>query len=588
MDRKKVGIVILTSVLLCVFVAWLRNDCLLGIDDADIFFSYAENFASGRGITYGHNGVPVEGMTSFLWFLVCSLNFFLNLDEVGVFVWCTFLLLVTQALWLNLLGRFFQNRNFHIHLVAYIVLILGSPGYVPWMSITLMDTALWGFFVAWMSHSLLDSILPGELSRRKCLLHSILFLAAPLVRPESMLVVPGLLVIILFANIREKKKLFFVLAWCGGFLLSLGLLTAFRMSYFGYPFPNTFYAKVSPSFFVNLAGGLSYVGQFVLSGSTVAALAVCGLCSFLRGATIFYRSRSTTQFLTSPVFCLWVWCCILILPPILTGGDHFGYFRFFQPVYPLMVILIILSFDSLIPWKRLERQQRHFAGTIVLILLMSSVLGWKDSWFQWKQTPVIHHFIHSQIGREQGRCLNEIFESQNRKPVVGVIAAGGIARTYAGPIVDVLGLNNLEIAHFPGRREGVKNHAAFEPEAFDKTNTDILLAGPYQRFATILKDVFQTADFASRWRFVTFWDRDHPSIQISALAKKQYLEELNAEPSIGIWDALIWDGEKWKRNPSPCPIPITGTDPALSLTFLDRARGGRDCWRLPPGHVLWW
>lgn len=586
MVRKKLDIIFLAGVLLFVFLAWLRNKCLLGIDDADIFFSYAENFASGHGITYGHNGVPVEGITSFLWFLVCSLNFFLHLDEIGVFVCCIFLLLLTQALWLHFLGRIFRNRNFHIHAVAYMVLILGSPGYVPWMSITLMDTSLWGFFVAWMSHLLLDSILPSELSRRKILLHTVPFLAAPLVRPESMFVIPGLLVIVLFAN-RAKMKFFCVLAWGGGFLLSLGLLTAFRLSYFGYPFPNTFYAKVSPSLFVNLAGGLSYAGQFVLSGATVAAFAVCGLFSFLHGANILCRSRSGIQFLMSPLLGLWVWCCILVLPPILTGGDHFGYFRFFQPVYPLMVILLILSFDSLVPWKRLERQQRLFVGIIVL-LLTASVLGWKDSWLQWNQTPVLHHFIHSQIGREQGRCLNEIFKGGTRKPAVGVIAAGGVSRTYAGPIVDVLGLNDLEIAHFPGRREGVKNHAAFEPEAFDKTNTDILLAGPYRRFSTILKGVFETEDFASRWRFVTFWDREHPSVQISALAKKQYLEELNADPTIGIWDALIWDGEKWKRNPSPCPIPITGTDPALSLGFLDRARGGRECWRLPPGHVLWW
>jgi arabinofuranosyltransferase len=36
----------------------------VGVDDANIFFSYAENLAAGNGITYAHNPEHVEGFTS--------------------------------------------------------------------------------------------------------------------------------------------------------------------------------------------------------------------------------------------------------------------------------------------------------------------------------------------------------------------------------------------------------------------------------------------------------------------------------------------------------------------------------------------
>ena len=56
----------------------------VGIDDANIFFSYAENLASGNGITYAHNSDRVEGFTSMLWMLICALVFRLGLGERAV------------------------------------------------------------------------------------------------------------------------------------------------------------------------------------------------------------------------------------------------------------------------------------------------------------------------------------------------------------------------------------------------------------------------------------------------------------------------------------------------------------------------
>src|SRR5690242_13300954 len=45
----------------------------LGIDDAFIYFVYAKNLAHGHGFVYNVGGERVEGFTSMLWVLICSL-----------------------------------------------------------------------------------------------------------------------------------------------------------------------------------------------------------------------------------------------------------------------------------------------------------------------------------------------------------------------------------------------------------------------------------------------------------------------------------------------------------------------------------
>src|SRR4029079_7652874 len=68
-------------------------------------------------------------------------------------------------------------------------------------------------------------------------------------------------------------------------------------------------------------------------------------------------------------------------------------------------------------------------------------------------------------GREIGAALSRAYPASPR-PGVGVIAAGGIALTWAGETVDLMGLNNLRMGHSKGDRHGWRNHAAFSREVF--------------------------------------------------------------------------------------------------------------------------
>ena len=77
------------------------------------------------------------------------------------------------------------------------------------------------------------------------------------------------------------------LPWAGCF---------FRLYYFGYPFPNTYYAKVSPDRFYNLLEGGKYLVRFQLSNWLVplfTLVAIFGAWKLCR--CVIWRMRSALQ-----------------------------------------------------------------------------------------------------------------------------------------------------------------------------------------------------------------------------------------------------------------------------------------------------
>src|SRR5207253_2111162 len=59
--------------------AWLAQDRIggsfTGVDDANIFFVYARNLASGHGVVFSGTERPTEGISSLLWLAICSCAF---------------------------------------------------------------------------------------------------------------------------------------------------------------------------------------------------------------------------------------------------------------------------------------------------------------------------------------------------------------------------------------------------------------------------------------------------------------------------------------------------------------------------------
>ena len=499
---------LLLSILLVglVYAAYIQNGCLLGIDDADIFFGYAENLCRGRGISYAQNGVHCEGTTSMFWLLLCSMCFKLRLNEPGVLAVSFVLLLSAQWMWLKILAELLSSRNRSpVCFFVYVVVVLSSAGYVAWMSVTLMDTVLWGIVVAWMTLALFRETEPEAGAVRDRLVAAVPFALAPWARPEAMLVIPcGLALSALFRYSRNKT-IRNEIVWGGAFFLSLAGLTGFRLLYFGYPFPNTFYAKVSPSFIYNVQQGTYYLLEYVRSGAFTYLAAICFVVTVGKVIMRLFRKTGTRTVFLSEVEFLWLWCFVLILPPVFAGGDHFGYSRFFQPVWPLLCILLVSVFSSLVSEKWPLTSGVDWARVVVIFaFILFSFFSSGKKWGKnpaWSGSSPIHHeFPIAETGRNDGRMLSGMFDGLPEKPILGVISAGGISRTYQGKIVDLMGLNSIDIAHHPGDRQGFKNHAAFEPEIFDSLHVDIMPFTPAPFRSHALKGMLETESFVANWR----------------------------------------------------------------------------------------
>lgn len=114
----------------------------------------------------------------------------------------------------------------------------------------------------------------------------------------------------------------------------------------------------------------------------------------------------------------------------------------------------------------------------------------------WVLWPLRSEFRIAAEGDAGGRQLRDVF-SETRRPTVAVVTAGGVRRTYDGPIFDLMGLNDTRMAHAPGQRTGIRSHAAFYADVFFERTPEIVWAFP-RSASGLLGDERSLADFATR------------------------------------------------------------------------------------------
>jgi hypothetical protein len=92
-------------------------------------------------------------------------------------------------------------------------------------------------------------------------------------------------------------------------------------------------------------------------------------------------------------------------------------------------------------------------------------------------------------GRRLAGYMNGVMKNCNALPSYGVAAAGGIGYVYNGRLVDLMGLNNPEMAHADKiKSKGVKNHGSFNKKVFYHQQVDIFLTWPDPLTADVIQD----------------------------------------------------------------------------------------------------
>jgi len=475
---------VIVSLLVCLaatfFVLHKLNEPIIGIDDANIYFVYARNLANGAGFVYNAGGEKVEGFTSLLWTFISALAFRISSSPEVILLLVNIALVslgIAYALDYLQHSHWDAGRNRWTDLfwpALFLLIIFTSPRYVVWNTATLMENALWSTLLLLIAIFVIQDHASPRKINAGFLPLSILLL---ITRPESFLWVAVFLAV-LFFRLAFTRGILHALKTLApsivGIFIAFTLLTTFRLLYFGYPLPNTYYAKVSPSLTYNLEQGTVYLIRYLISDpiAAIGAVSIVLACVY----SMYQSSPAKGEFYLPFI------AAIGLLAPLLTGGDHFGSFRFYQNVYPITVLCLIYFLRTVLPYLTGRARQmeipsgvRTFAfPALALILLFGFGKSQQAAWSQF--LPEIKgEFEIASYERENGAFIRDQFSSLPRLPSLGVIAAGGIKVSYPGEVIDLAGLNNTLMAHNHGDRMGYKGHAAFEKSTFYELQPQILL-----------------------------------------------------------------------------------------------------------------
>ena len=280
---------------LCVFGIWATWE--FWVDDAFITFRYSKHWAEGIGIRWNTKGHPVEGYTNFLWMALAALGVGLGLQPLVVARSLGVAALAGLTLILGRKGEVWSGSRGLFRLFMPAMLLVFGPTYFH--AVSGMETTLYALLLYLLVEAVADVVISAQLKRPWLI--PLLTLLAGATRPEGVLVgIVGIGAALVRLKDRERTRLL----WAAMVVLVVpgAAYFAWRLSYFGYVFPNTFYVKVGHwhEGLLWTAGFVAFMGPLVLlvlaSPVDEAMAAQMGVrMGLLSVAILPYAASSTTM-----------------------------------------------------------------------------------------------------------------------------------------------------------------------------------------------------------------------------------------------------------------------------------------------------
>jgi len=308
--------VILIIVAAAVLAAYMLYMGPLYRDDTFISFRYARNLVAGHGLVY-NVGERVEGYTNFLWTMFAAAAIAAgHKPETAALAAARLAALVSVALTYVVARRHLGAPRFFAFAGAALVAANGSFASEAEGA---METALFAALIVGGVLLALDE----DARPRRIYWSSVVWAAAALTRPE------GVMVFVLVSGYRlawpapahRGRRRALAARLVAPFVLIYAPYYVWRFAYYGYPFPNTFYAKVGASW-ATVGRGLDYVGRFAWKFTPVLfALPLLGLADGAR------RRNYGLLIVVAYAYLLYV---------VAVGGDYLEQERFVIYIFPLL------------------------------------------------------------------------------------------------------------------------------------------------------------------------------------------------------------------------------------------------------------
>lgn len=414
-----------------------------GSDDAFISFRYALHLVAGHGLVF-NPGERVEGYTNLLYVLLMVPAAWLASPDRLLPIAIALNLLFAAAAVLQL---FFFTRERH-----------GGPEAGMAALALALCPSLWVAVASGLETPLVLALQvaiwvaverAAEDRRRQVVLLAVLAVLSCLVRADGF-IPPALAAVYLAVRGRLRGALLVGSTTAATF----AALAAWRLFYYGWPLPNTYYAKVAGALPERIAGALPLLSRVVFTTGMLLPLIALMLGVLVLARRVSRNREPLPAALSFPVFFAPAWVGYWIY----VGGDVF-YERFLLILFPMGIYVLL---DLLRPLHR-----RAAVATMTILVL-----------FQLAQIDSDPRFRYQPARYDRWVLLGRHLAAHHPGATVAVDAAGKVPYFSGLTAVDMLGLTDAHIAHvepLPGR-ELVIGHS--------KQDTDCVLERRPQLIAT--------------------------------------------------------------------------------------------------------
>lgn len=420
------------------------------VDDAFIHLRFVHNFASGYGFVWNRGAAPVEGFTSFLYVL-----FLILLEKLGIAPISTlpYIGALSTILTLVISLRLFEwiNPDYPFENKVAVIMLGLSPHLLHW-SFSGLETTLYTFLLtasalAYLSYRFRHS--PSWLVGS-------IFGVCALTRPESIALfgITILFDLILdLANLRKRLTNVLIMIFSFGIVFIPVFL--WKWSYFGYPFPNTYYAKTGAGL-IQIQGGLLYLIKSLLNISLRSL--VPAIFIVLTFQWKLYRGYQARLYILTII----VASCLII---VTNGGDHFPGARFLISMLPFLFALASIGMTFLSNYFRKINSVTLYAPLLILTTTIwfpsaeaifnhptdlrpasSTNLQYFDDW--------ISGYIL------MGKALHQ---KASPEDTIALVPIGAIGYYSEMKVVDMVGLTDPVIAHEPFDHEYINPIETWRP-----------------------------------------------------------------------------------------------------------------------------